>query len=305
MAKKVNFNKSISDKLKKKKSKPKSKPPVKSTAIAKIPEKRNVPVLQLENRLDIVEFGVVLKKYCDENSLTVKIEDKIYPLVDAWKFTGSQFGLTAITDEPIAEHGEGKYVITLYHMQEFTNKRTQQKYTKEVPVLSGFMEDESTIASIRKNYLITKEVIKPYFAYKTNCRILKLSDGSVVGTGTGFCSNLEAGKVHFDQYAVNAMSQTRAISRGYRNLLGYVMNAAKIETTPAEEMDEVGKWKDAEVVKEKSSEKKTVTNVGFDNLCKGIKDGKYTLEKIMSMNTLTEDQIETLRIFEEQFKAKK
>src|SRR6185369_14512327 len=44
-------------------------------------------------------------------------------------------------------------------------------------------------------------------------------------------------KRRFDEYAIASMAQTRAIGKGFRNLLGWLMKAAGVEATPAEEMD--------------------------------------------------------------------
>lgn len=60
------------------------------------------------------------------------------------------------------------------------------------------------------------------------------------GSGVGFCSNEEKSKKYFDEYAIIAMAQTRAISRAYRNSIGWIMKLAGYESTPLEEMEDVG-----------------------------------------------------------------
>jgi hypothetical protein len=50
---------------------------------------------------------------------------------------------------------------------------------------------------------------------------------------------MEKLKATFEEYAVASMSQTRAIGKAYRNLLGFVMKSAGYADTPAEEMDGV------------------------------------------------------------------
>lgn len=59
----------------------------------------------------------------------------------------------------------------------------------------------------------------------------------LVGAGVAICSNKERGKKSFDEYAIISMAQTRAISKAYRNSIGWIMKLAGYETTPAEEMD--------------------------------------------------------------------
>lgn len=67
--------------------------------------------------------------------------------------------------------------------------------------------------------------------------IKKISDGSVVAKGYAICSNKEASKRTFDEYAICSMAQTRAVGKAFRMLLSWLMKAAGFEATPAEEMD--------------------------------------------------------------------
>ena len=60
--------------------------------------------------------------------------------------------------------------------------------------------------------------------------------GQAVGVGYAVCSNKEAKKKSFDEYAVLSMAQTRAIGKAYRNKIGWIMKLAGYDTTPAEEM---------------------------------------------------------------------
>jgi hypothetical protein len=73
--------------------------------------------------------------------------------------------------------------------------------------------------------------------YMAKCEIRKVSDGTFVAMGIAICSSKEKLKKHFEEYAVIAMVQTRAISRAYRNVLGWLMKAAGFEATPEEEAD--------------------------------------------------------------------
>jgi hypothetical protein len=73
--------------------------------------------------------------------------------------------------------------------------------------------------------------------YKCNVRIIKVGTGEQVGAGFAICSNKEASKRRFDEYAIASMAQTRAVGKGYRNLLAWVIKAAGYEAPPAEEMD--------------------------------------------------------------------
>jgi hypothetical protein len=93
--------------------------------------------------------------------------------------------------------------------------------------------------------------------YMCWAEVRKISDGSVVGLGIAICSNKEKLKRHFEEYAVIAMVQTRAISRAYRNVLGWVMKAAGFEATPEEETDIL---KDCPDEEEKDILRKLVAN---------------------------------------------
>lgn len=79
-------------------------------------------------------------------------------------------------------------------------------------------------------------------------------DGTKVGSGMAICSNKEAGKRGFDEYAVASMAQTRAVGKAFRMKIGWLLKVAGYETTPAEEMSQVidGDVQDEEVM---SSEK--------------------------------------------------
>lgn len=84
--------------------------------------------------------------------------------------------------------------------------------------------------------------------YKYRAEVsLRDKDGKQVGYGVAICTNKEAGKKGFDEYAVASMAQTRAVGKAYRMKIGWLLKVAGYETTPAEEMDAVV----AEVVEEK------------------------------------------------------
>jgi len=59
----------------------------------------------------------------------------------------------------------------------------------------------------------------------------------VVSRAFSICSNKEAKKKTFDEYAIESMSQTRATGKAYRLLLGWLMKMAGYEATPTEEME--------------------------------------------------------------------
>lgn len=66
---------------------------------------------------------------------------------------------------------------------------------------------------------------------------LKDKEGATVGYGVAICTNKEAGKKGFDEYAVASMAQTRAVGKAFRLKIGWLLKVAGYETTPAEEMN--------------------------------------------------------------------
>src|SRR3990167_1079163 len=72
--------------------------------------------------------------------------------------------------------------------------------------------------------------------YQSVVHLVRLADDKLVGKGVALCSNKEASKKMFDEYAIQSMAQTRSIGKAYRNMLGWLMKAAGYESTPAEEM---------------------------------------------------------------------
>lgn len=77
-----------------------------------------------------------------------------------------------------------------------------------------------------------------YYNYRAEVS-LRDKDGNKVGSGVAICTNQEAGKKNFDEYAVASMAQTRAVGKAYRMKIGWLLKVAGYETTPAEEMDAV------------------------------------------------------------------
>lgn len=73
--------------------------------------------------------------------------------------------------------------------------------------------------------------------YLAEVEIRRYSDHMVVAKGIAICSNKEANKKFWDEYAILSMAQTRATGKAFRNLLSWIMKAAGFEATPAEEMD--------------------------------------------------------------------
>jgi hypothetical protein len=72
--------------------------------------------------------------------------------------------------------------------------------------------------------------------YKYSCTVELKKDDRLVGRGYAICSNAEAKKKSFDEYAIASMAQTRAVGKAYRLKIGWLMKLTGYEGTPAEEI---------------------------------------------------------------------
>jgi hypothetical protein len=256
----------------------------------------------------IMEFGKILNKYIVDNKLSITMEErdgtkKQYPLCGAWKFAGSNFGLTAIPKSLVAKHKEGQYITILFAKLKFKGRRksdnSEYEYEKEVPVFTGFVDHEHVIEGVRKRHTITREITRPYYAYECSVDVERIADGKVMNVGKSVCSNLEASKSGFDEYAVMGQAQTRTISRALKNLLDFVLNAAGMEGTPGEEIPTV----DAELVGETEDKKNTVkkeviTEAQFEKYLGRAKKGEKVLDRMNEHFTMTPAQIEVISLLE-------
>lgn len=101
--------------------------------------------------------------------------------------------------------------------------------------------------------------------------------GAKVGSGMAICTNKEAGKKNFDEYAVASMAQTRAVGKAFRMKIGWLLKIAGYETTPAEEMDAV----EAQTVEKSKSD----IELAKDKLakCKDLTELKSTFVQLGSI----------------------
>lgn len=245
--------------------------------------------LSLSNTEQVMRFGKKLAKYIKNNRLSTTIQGNDYAHVDGWKFAGSNFGLSAIAHKPV-KVSNNELIRVAY--ANFEKNGRNGKYVKEEIVFIGFYEDP-TFQEVAKKYKITKEVVRTYFAYECECDIVRLSDGAIVSKGTGFCSNMESAKAGFDEYAVNSMSQTRSIGKGYRNIIGYVMNSAGYEGTPAEEMSEV-QHQEAEQNKAESRAKVKPNEKQFLKILERAENGELDIDALQKSFIISDSQLDKL-----------
>lgn len=251
-------------------------------------QKPNASHMDLSIAEDMFTAGTQLKKFIEKNSLSTVIQGRSYAHVDAWKFAGSMFGLTAITERPEKKHNEGEMIRISYAM--VTRQGRNGAYQKEEIIYYGYTHDDEGYRMATSGKHVIKEVVKPHFAYECVCNVIRLSDREIVSSGTGFCSNLEASKAMFDEYSVNSTSQTRSIGKAYRNLLGYIMNEAGYASTPAEEMTE-DHLKESVVEKPNKSGKPLMSKTQVNGTLMKISKGEISgLDQIEKHFDITDDQ---------------
>jgi hypothetical protein len=110
-------------------------------------------------------------------------------------------------------------------------------------------------------------------------------DGTVQGRGIAICSNKEAKKKTFEEYAILSMAQTRAIGKAFRNRIGWIIKLAGYESTPAEEITEKQKeenFNKAERNIDKITNKEALNNI-LDKLDETKAYKKKDVDKVKSM----------------------
>lgn len=73
--------------------------------------------------------------------------------------------------------------------------------------------------------------------YRASVELHRLDNNQIVGAGVAYSSSKESRKRNFEEYAIASMAQTRAVSKAFRNVFGWLMKVSGYEATPAEEMD--------------------------------------------------------------------
>lgn len=192
--------------------------------------KAGLSQMNLNNPAQVMEFAKILKRFITENNLSVPIQGNEYAMVDAWKYAGLNFGITAVPYEP-ERIDAGKIIYYLW-------EKYVDKYKNERERVYFASTNMDLIEQARMRKIPHRESIAEFYNYKCNADIISISSGAKIGFGSATCSTAELKKVGFDEYAVASTAQTRAIGKAYRNLIGFIMKAAGFEPVPAEEMDE-------------------------------------------------------------------
>jgi len=148
--------------------------------------------------------------------------------------------------------------------------------------------------------------------WKAEVEIVNVATGNIISTGFAVCSNKEAKKKSFDEYAILSMAQTRAIGKAYRNVIGWVIKLAGYEATPSEEMVKIGMTQDVTQalvptaqsanggqITEKEAEEllRVAISKGFTSKAKFIAGVSRLLKiKIKNLTSLTKSQANTVLV---------
>jgi len=230
--------------------------------------------LSLANPAHVQEFAIQLSSYIEKNNLYTIIQGKKYVNVDGWKFAGSSFGVTCIVDEPVLVNQRGE---TLYMALSNWIKKGNKSFQKVLACTT----DKEAFDTWKKENKFHSILMRPHFVYRCSAQVLPISGNSkrILSTGFAVCSNTESKKREFDEYALMSMAQTRAIGKAYRNLIGFLMSNAGFEGTPAEEMEEVENYEEAQVIEE---EVRALTDSQWEKFKESYKTGDRTMEDLTS-----------------------
>jgi len=158
---------------------------------------------------DMFRLADALKEHIAKRGLSVKIQERMYVKVEGWQFAGAMLGL-----HPLITKIENK------------SSYDQFVYIRKYKDKKGYWQMTSGQAE--------------HLKYEAWCDVVN-GAGETMGCGMGLCTNKESAKNTFDEYAVLSMAQTRAVGKALRLLLGWVIEAAGYDATPAEEVTDEAK----------------------------------------------------------------
>ena len=108
---------------------------------------------------------------------------------------------------------------------------------KEYPLVESWQWAGSQLGLYPYLLSVTNVSTETEVKYLAEVEVRRIGTNEPVSKGIAICSNKEANKKYWDEYAILSMAQTRATGKAFRNLLSWLMKAAGFEATPAEEMD--------------------------------------------------------------------
>lgn len=186
-------------------------------------------IIRAEQPQDILvkatQIADALKGLIDKQGLAVNVgtrqKPKMHVEVGAWQACGTMLG--ALGGQAL--HAETVWTRPVLADDGVTHKRTRytatvKRYYKKAD--GGGLREETTYDVDGLDWEARVEVRTP--------------DGVIVGSAEAMVSRTEETWNRRDDYALRSMSETRAESRAYRRAIGWIVQLAGYNATPAEEM---------------------------------------------------------------------
>jgi hypothetical protein len=120
------------------------------------------------------------------------------------------------------------------------NKLSTQVQGKEFVNVEGWQYAGSRLGIVPIVEHVINVSSEHELKYQAKVTLFDMRSQHTVGAGFAVCSNKEAGRKFYQEFAIASMAQTRAIGKAYRNILAWIIRAAGYEPTPAEEMEYSG-----------------------------------------------------------------
>lgn len=203
-------------------------PPAESTALVHAPEGGGA-IIRADEPADVIakatKIADALKDLIEAQNLAVNVGGRRKHVeVGGWQALGSMLG--ALGGQPL--HAEtlwtrpvagddGRPRVTTYHVHEVRKKWGGPRGQRQV--------------------VETTEVDYDADGLDWEARVeIRTPEGVVVGSADAMCSRAESTWMNRPDPAVRSMAETRAESRAYRRAVGWIVNIAGYNPTPAEEM---------------------------------------------------------------------
>lgn len=154
------------------------------------------------------EVANALKGVLQRQGMLQRIQGREHVKVEGWQTTGAMLGLAARVDwsRPVLDPASGEMIAHDYEVVE-VNRKT----------------------SVERRFRVTGH------DWEAHVSIVK-GDGTVIASGEAMCSRAESTWAQRDDYALRSMAQTRATSKAFKGVLGFIVTMAGYESTPSDEM---------------------------------------------------------------------
>lgn len=129
----------------------------------------------------------------------------------------------------------------LFTVIERVNKKTGEVNTKHYANVESWLY-AGTLLQLRAIPGKPEDIsTEGFIRYSCTVEVMDFSGEApvLVSRGTSLADSKEGFFKYAKAFAINSMSQTRAIGKAYRNLIGHLLKVAGFEATPSEEMKDI------------------------------------------------------------------